>query len=772
MDVVSHGGPLSVDGNSRSGVRSLDVGVVIVAVVQLEKEKKDNSLTSLRFWEFCLDVSYTGVSITTEKSLKDSIALALLSAFLTRRISGCPRRNNRFPSASSNHPFDLADGRRTGFCGRTGSPACLEDVVLSLGLLIVLLHQPSGFDAASGGGIVLQTLGQTVEGLELLVVLLSMRIVRNLVALVFDLVSQAGSVVFLVVTYAAEEVLEVAALGVVVGIQNGGVQDVTHLALLVVGLLGTKDLRGVPDEATHSLHPVQVLLDLVGLAGADEVLLLGVAGPLVQVGPVEHLAQHVLAALSHLVSDDVRGDVVLGLGAHHLREVHQGPGHVVTLYLLMELMIVGFPGLAHISGVWQAGPVVQVSPVVEVVDLDLAFLGQFNIQHVNGQVELGLGLVEVLLVQGSQHDQRVVLDAASTDVVAHLLTVVSLSGLAHISGVWQAGPVVQGVTGNPGRVQSQHDQRVVLDAASTDVVAHLLTVVSLSGLAHISGVWQAGPVVQVSPVVEVVDLDLAFLGQFNIQHVHGQVELGLGPVEVLLSQHDQRVFLDAASTDVVAHLLTIVRFPGLAHITGVGQAGPVVQAGDVVGVVDLDLAFLGQLDTQHVHWQIELGLGLVEVLLVQSVTGNLCRVHSQNDQRVVFDAEGSDVVAHLLTHETEIKTIKQGSYTHVALYVICAPGLAHISGVWKTSPVVQTGDVVGVVDLDLVLLGQRKGNHVHRQVELGLGLVEVLLSQNQQRIVLDAASTDVVADLLTVSFMVLVLEENSLTGFLCLLNIQ
>ena len=41
----------------------------------------------------------------------------------------------------------------------------------------------------------------------------------------------------------------------------------------------------------------------------------------------------------------------------------------------------------------------QVSPVVEVVDLDLAFLGQFNIQHVHGQVELGLGLVEVLLVQ-------------------------------------------------------------------------------------------------------------------------------------------------------------------------------------------------------------------------------------------------------------------------------------------------------------------------------------------------------------------------------------
>jgi len=99
-----------------------------------------------------------------------------------------------------------------------------------------------------------------------------------------------------------------------------------------------------------------------------------------------------------------------------------------------------------------------------------------------------------------------------------------------------------------------------------------------------------------------------------------------------------------------AHIaLQVVGLPGLDHVTGVRQTGPLVQAGDVVGVVDLDLALLGQFNTQHVHWQVELGLGLVEVLLVEDVTGDLSRVHSQHDQRVVPDTEGSDVVAHLLT---------------------------------------------------------------------------------------------------------------------------
>jgi len=94
--------------------------------------------------------------------------------------------------------------------------------------------------------------------------------------------------------------------------------------------------------------------------------------------------------------------------------------------------------------------------------------------------------------------------------------------------------------------------------------------------------------------------------------------------------------------------LQVIGLPGLDHIGGVRQAGPVVQVSPVVEVVDLLLALLGQLEVQHVHRQVELGLGLVEVLLVEGVTGDLGRVHSQHDQRVVVDAEGSNVVAHLL----------------------------------------------------------------------------------------------------------------------------
>ena len=66
--------------------------------------------------------------------------------------------------------------------------------------------------------------------------------------------------------------------------------------------------------------------------------------------------------------------------------------------------------------------------------------------------------------------------------------------------------------------------------------------------------------------------------------------------------------------------LDVICVSGVDNIIGVGQAGPVVQAGDVVGMVDLDLVFLGQFKGHHVYWQIELGLGLVEVLLVKSIT--------------------------------------------------------------------------------------------------------------------------------------------------------
>lgn len=40
--------------------------------------------------------------------------------------------------------------------------------------------------------------------------------------------------------------------------KNAG--GVSHFTLQLVGFLGSDDLRRVPDEATHPLHPVQVVL--------------------------------------------------------------------------------------------------------------------------------------------------------------------------------------------------------------------------------------------------------------------------------------------------------------------------------------------------------------------------------------------------------------------------------------------------------------------------------------------------------------------------------
>ena len=69
--------------------------------------------------------------------------------------------------------------------------------------------------------------------------------------------------------------------------------------------------------------------------------------------------------------------------------------------------------------------------------------------------------------------------------------------------------------------------------------------------------------------------------------------------------------------------MQIVDSPGMDNVSGVWQTGPVVQVSSVVEVVDLNLVLLAQLKGHHVQWEMELGLGLVEVLLVQSITGNL-----------------------------------------------------------------------------------------------------------------------------------------------------
>lgn len=54
--------------------------------------------------------------------------------------------------------------------------------------------------------------------------------------------------------------------------------------------------------------------DFVVPAGSDVVLLFRVACPLVQIGPVQHSTQHILALLCHHVGDDVSWEVVLCLG--------------------------------------------------------------------------------------------------------------------------------------------------------------------------------------------------------------------------------------------------------------------------------------------------------------------------------------------------------------------------------------------------------------------------------------------------------------------------
>lgn len=62
------------------------------------------------------------------------------------------------------------------------------------------------------------------------------------------------------------------------------------------------------DRATY------ITENLICLARTYSILLLGVAGPLVQVGAVEDVAQHVLAPLGHFIGDSVRRDVSLGFG--------------------------------------------------------------------------------------------------------------------------------------------------------------------------------------------------------------------------------------------------------------------------------------------------------------------------------------------------------------------------------------------------------------------------------------------------------------------------
>ena len=109
--------------------------------------------------------------------------------------------------------------------------------------------------------------------------------------------------------------------------------------------------------------------------------------------------------------------------------------------------------------------------------------------------------------------------------------------------------------------------------------------------------------------------------------------------------------------------MQVVDLPGLNNIAGVWQAGPVVQLGSVVGVICLVLTFLGQFKLQHVHWQVELGLDLVVILLVGVVTLDPGCVGGQHATIVILNAEGSNVVATLVSEASLVFVLENWQRT-------------------------------------------------------------------------------------------------------------
>lgn len=78
----------------------------------------------------------------------------------------------------------------------------------------------------------------------------------------------------------------------------------------------------------------------------------------------------------------------------------------------------------------------------------------------------------------------------------------------------------------------------------------------------------------------------------------------------------------------------------------------------VVEVIHLPLAFLGKFNCQHVYWQVELGLGLVEVLLIHIVTGDPGCISGQHNQWVVVNTEGTNMMATLLAETSLVFVLK------------------------------------------------------------------------------------------------------------------
>lgn len=68
----------------------------------------------------------------------------------------------------------------------------------------------------------------------------------------------------------------------------------------------------------------------------------------------------------------------------------------------------------------------------------------------------------------------------------------------------------------------------------------------------------------------------------------------------------------------------------------------------VINVADQLLTFLGQHDSQHVHWATEVCLCLLKGFLVLPVTLDLGYVHRPHHLRIILYVTGSDMVAELL----------------------------------------------------------------------------------------------------------------------------
>jgi hypothetical protein len=95
-----------------------------------------------------------------------------------------------------------------------------------------------------------------------------------------------------------------------------------------------------------------------------------------------------------------------------------------------------------------------------------------------------------------------------------------------------------------------------------------------------------------------------------------------------------------------------VDLPGADNISVVWHAGPVVQFSSVGEFLDLELAFLGQVDGH------QLGLGEVEVLLVVNITGDPGCIGGQHKQRVILNAQGSNMVATLIAEAGLVLVLK------------------------------------------------------------------------------------------------------------------